>query len=267
MKTAKKHNVSFAAIKLGPALKQALPIWYHLGAKKRLRMLNNTKISDCLRDKHGVSRVADLLRLSARPCYRGALLMSNDFVPPSCDCADCMADTMKGCKHPLGCCRAAANLMRQVKPKWNPGFEPTPDGLTLTQKRQDKNAEALEGEGDVIFDPSLTSGDLLMEAFRVFVDPKVHDEPPAMRARSGRIVSEEAGTVYIEGPVNRKRLPPGSRPMPSNMGFVHFPATPEHSMLVIPATGQKDVLCQQGEVIAALKAVEVIPRDVPLRLL
>ncbi|KAH9839014.1 uncharacterized protein C8Q71DRAFT_683262, partial [Rhodofomes roseus] len=196
IKTAKRYNVSFAAVKLSSAMKNALPIWYHLGAKRRLRLLNNTRVSDCLRERHGVTYVADLLGLAHRACFRAARLLSNDFIPSSCECAECRTDASRGCRHPLGCCKAAAHLLEQVRPKWHPEFEPIPDGLTLTSKRIEANAVALESEGETIFDPTLTSRGPVMEAVRVFVDPRVHDEPPAIRARSGRVVNDEEVTAY-----------------------------------------------------------------------
>ncbi|KAH9829014.1 uncharacterized protein C8Q71DRAFT_718783, partial [Rhodofomes roseus] len=247
-------------------MKGALPIWYHLGAKKRLRLLNNTRVSDFLRDRHGVSYVADLLKLTRRTCFRRARAQSNDFVPSTCECRACGEDTARGCKHPLGCCKAAANLLEQVRPKWHPDVEPVPDGLTLTSKCLDANTEALESEGVVTFNPSLTERGSIMEAMRVFVDPSVHDEPPAIRARAGRIVEDEAVTAYLVGPSSRKSLPKGAEPMPNNMGLVYYPGSPEKSAIVRPRPPRGNILMQQGEVTAALHAVEDTPKDSPLRL-
>lgn len=39
----------------------------------------------------------------------------------------------------------------------------------------------------------------LGEAFRAFVDPAIHDQPPATRRRRGRTVEDEAVTVYLLG--------------------------------------------------------------------
>ena len=61
----KKHQVSFVAIKLSQKAKLKLPIWYHLGALKKLRGMNNSARGKCLRTKHGVCIVADLMLLRA----------------------------------------------------------------------------------------------------------------------------------------------------------------------------------------------------------
>ncbi|KAH9834578.1 uncharacterized protein C8Q71DRAFT_687641, partial [Rhodofomes roseus] len=198
LKTAKRYNVSFEAVKLDEQMKKALPIWYHLGATKLLRRLNNTTTSNCLRDVHGVTYVAELFKLIQRPCYIKAVETSNDFVP-HCDCNDCEKDMEQGCRHPLRCCKAASALLRQVNRKWNPTMDTSPDGLSLTKRRKETNANALQDKGDVLFDPSLTTRGPVEEAFRVFVDPEVHEKPPAIRERRGRIVPKEGVTAYVSG--------------------------------------------------------------------
>ncbi|KAH9839738.1 uncharacterized protein C8Q71DRAFT_695073, partial [Rhodofomes roseus] len=197
--TAKRYNVSFAAVKLDNQMKKSLPIWYHLGATKKLRRLNNTNVSNCLRDKHGITYVADLLAPTRRACYIEALRVSNDFLPTSCICTDCERDKAHGCKHPLRCCRGAAELLAQVRPKWNPTTDTTPDGLSLTRNRKTANQKAIQENGDVLFDPSLTTRGPLEEAFRVFVNPDTHDNPPAIRERRGRIVNDGEVTAYVHG--------------------------------------------------------------------
>ncbi|KAH9837260.1 uncharacterized protein C8Q71DRAFT_707100, partial [Rhodofomes roseus] len=264
--TAKKHNVSFAAIKLSASLKEELPVWYHLGATKKLRQLNNTKVSDCLRDNHDVRLVADLMPLAKRECYSIARAVSNDFVPTDCACPNCETDSGRGCKHPMNCCKAAAYLLAQVHPKWHPDIESPKDGLTLTRRRKDKNEQALEeAEGDVVFDPSLTSRGHIAEAFRVFVDPRVHDEPPAIRAKRGRIVEDEAVTAYIVESVAQVHLPRGTDPMPLDHGFVFYPDS-GRGELVWPGHNAQTMSHPMGAAVAALKIVSDTPRDAPLRI-
>ncbi|KAH9841158.1 uncharacterized protein C8Q71DRAFT_682287, partial [Rhodofomes roseus] len=169
LNTAKKYNVSFAAIKLDRRVKLALPIWYHLGATKHLRRLNNNPSGACLRDTHGVTYVADLLKLTRRPCLLAALTMSNDFVPRDCTCQACEDDRAAGCRAPTRCCKAAVTLLDQVRPKWNPELDRTPDGLTLTKRRMSANKRARQEKGPTTFNPSITERGEVDEAFRVFV--------------------------------------------------------------------------------------------------
>ncbi|EPS93543.1 hypothetical protein FOMPIDRAFT_1135932, partial [Fomitopsis schrenkii] len=196
MKTAKKHKVCFAAVKLGHKLKKSLPMWYHLGAVKRLRLLNNTRTSKCLRECHQVVRVADVVVLANRACTRvqppaGAQRQSRPET--TCQCGECVNDVASGCRNPRRCCAAAATLLEQIKEKWHPNQIVRTDGLSLTTRRKEKNAGVIEdGVGSLTFDPSLEARDLVSESFRVFVDPATHEAPPALRVQSGRSVPAEA---------------------------------------------------------------------------
>ncbi|EPS94061.1 hypothetical protein FOMPIDRAFT_1104305, partial [Fomitopsis schrenkii] len=195
LSTARKYNVSFAAIKMDKQMKSNLPIWYHLGATKKLRLLNNTRISDCLRTNHEATVVADILKIVKRECYRKARERGNDYIPEDCSCAACTTDRQNGCAHPRKCCREAERALAEVKPKWHPEVDNPLDGLSLTKHRQEANDKALTEGGTLTFDPSLTQKGDLSTAFRVFVDPAVHDEPPAIRRARGRIVTAETCVI------------------------------------------------------------------------
>jgi hypothetical protein len=62
LKAARKHNVTFAAIRLDLYLKAQLSAWYHLNAEMHL---TNNNPSKCLIHKHQTKTVADLLQISA----------------------------------------------------------------------------------------------------------------------------------------------------------------------------------------------------------
>ncbi|EPS94646.1 hypothetical protein FOMPIDRAFT_16843, partial [Fomitopsis schrenkii] len=160
-------------------MKSSLPIWYHLGATRKLRRLNNTRTSDCLRTNHNVLVVADVLRITNRHCYRRERVSQNDYTPDDCTCRECTEDRRNGCKHPWRCCKEAEKILKEVHPKWHPHITSPRDGLSLTKRRTDINEDALAEGGTLTFNPSLTQSGNLDEAFRVLVDPEVHKEPPA----------------------------------------------------------------------------------------
>ncbi|EPS95521.1 hypothetical protein FOMPIDRAFT_1108758, partial [Fomitopsis schrenkii] len=194
--TAKKHDVSFAAIKLSRKSKHRLPIWYHLGSVRKLRAMNNSPGGKCLRDNHSVQYVADLLPLRDRGCVLQVNWQGPARPPPDCPCPACVGDRDQGCRHPQRCCLYAAALLEQIRPKWHPDADAQADGLTLTSRRKEKNRVALSKGEDLIFDPTVTSDEPLEESFRAFVDPAAHDRPPAIRRRAGRTVEQERRTVY-----------------------------------------------------------------------
>ncbi|EPS97911.1 hypothetical protein FOMPIDRAFT_1127587, partial [Fomitopsis schrenkii] len=158
-------------------MKDRLPIWYHLGATKKLRKLNNMHASECLRTNHNVTIVADIQRVARRNCYRTLRESGNDYIPEDCTCDKCEEDKGKGCRHPRKCCKTAELVLAEIRPKWNPNVTSPEDGLSLTKQRQDHNSAALDEGGTLTFDPTVTQRGELGDAFRAFVDPSVHDEP------------------------------------------------------------------------------------------
>ena len=63
LKTARKYQVNLAAIRMTPHLLAQLPAWYHLSADQK--PINNLR-AKCLLQTHNVSKVADLVKTSAR---------------------------------------------------------------------------------------------------------------------------------------------------------------------------------------------------------
>ncbi|KAH9833542.1 uncharacterized protein C8Q71DRAFT_712593, partial [Rhodofomes roseus] len=190
---AKKHGVSLEAIKLSRTLKRSLPVWYHLGAEAKLRRLNNTSLSDCLRRTHGIKTVADALDFTMHTAIVDGL------APPetACTCTDCTEARSKGCKNPEKCRLACNTILNQIKPKWDPLLTTHNDGLTLTARRKEENHTAETTAGALmIFNPSVTSSDSVSATFRAFVSATAHDAPPAIRRRAGIIVTDEATTAY-----------------------------------------------------------------------
>ena len=62
LKTGQNSGISFEALKLSDALKEQLPAWYHLGTNQQMTSLNNHKASKCLREKHLIKTVGDLVQ-------------------------------------------------------------------------------------------------------------------------------------------------------------------------------------------------------------
>ncbi|KAH9840693.1 uncharacterized protein C8Q71DRAFT_675458, partial [Rhodofomes roseus] len=162
-------------------LKNKLPAWYHISATKRLRRLDNTNLSKCLRRNHGVTYVSDIM-----------VLARHDFIPvlppdtPVCSCTTCKDAEEKGCQNTLNCVEAARRLLTSLTDKWNPTVNPVPDGLTLTPRRHDNNSAAFKKkDGEAVFNPSVTERGGISEIFRVFMDDNSLETTPNMRQRQG----------------------------------------------------------------------------------
>ncbi|KAH9830494.1 uncharacterized protein C8Q71DRAFT_677734, partial [Rhodofomes roseus] len=166
LNTAKKYNACFAAIKLSKPVKMQLPAWYHISANKQLRRLNNTSLSNCLREAHGIRIIADLIRIVNHPPTPNNGQNGSARI---CTCNQCIGARRMGCEHPMRCRDAAERILSNLSEKWNPDLENTQDGLTITPKRRGDNETALQEGGEVIFDPSITARGGASEAIRIFM--------------------------------------------------------------------------------------------------
>ncbi|KAG2140058.1 hypothetical protein DEU56DRAFT_720162, partial [Suillus clintonianus] len=161
LKAIKKHNVSFAPIKLSTNLKQQLPAWHHLGAPPRTyHKINNT----CLQTVHKTKSIKDLMKIANRnkthPMHKPR---------SNCACSPCQQDRNEGCMNPQKCSTTANNILNKLHPKFNTETPQRQDNLTLTHRRKEKNSRARSSrQGEVIFDPSVTAKSSLAECFRIF---------------------------------------------------------------------------------------------------
>ncbi|KAG2148794.1 hypothetical protein DEU56DRAFT_716518, partial [Suillus clintonianus] len=174
LKMAKKHNMSFAPIKVSHSLKQQLPAWFHLGAPPR----TYNKIKDqCLQQVHKIRTVNDLMKLKDRRTTN-----TNHRERSNCACEPCKNDRIEGCKNPHKCTITALTILTKLSQKLNPLDSPPDDGLTLTHRRKEKNARAISQQrGDIVFDPSITEKKDLSECFRIFTKTTTNTLTPAYR--------------------------------------------------------------------------------------
>ena len=263
LSTARKYEVSFTAIKLDREMKAKLPVWYHLGATKELRRLNNSKQGDCLRERHKVRVVAEAIHMAKRRCY--VIARNNDYLPDNCKCNDCNSDRARGCKKPWRCCHAAEDAIRTIQQKWHPDAESPKDGLTLTWRRKERNVTALAENKALTFDPMLTQRGDLSSAFRAFVDPSVHKEPPATHRSRGRIVTAESCMVNIVCHPLMEDLDAQGKHM--GLGYADCVKGDTRSAAVVPVLEGERESPACGAVAAALAATLAAPRDAPLHFL
>ncbi|KAG2756087.1 hypothetical protein P692DRAFT_20715959, partial [Suillus brevipes Sb2] len=162
LKSVRKHNVSFAPIKLSEHLKNQMPAWCHLGAPPNT--YHKTK-DNCLKDIHQVTSVKDL-----RNAARKLTNLDTHTAKATCLCADCIKNRLAGCKNPDKCARAAKRILDNLTPLFNPNTSPKKDDLTLTHRRIEKNRRVRSQQnGEIIFDPSVTAKSNISECFRIFV--------------------------------------------------------------------------------------------------
>jgi ribonuclease HI len=197
IKVAGKYNTDLAALRLTPHLREMLPAWYHLSESANPRPITSVA-AKCLLNNHGVTKVADLVQVSARirtpeihPSHQPNLL---------CICRNCVKDRIDGCRNPQACAEEARERLNQISPKLNPLRRDDHGNLSLTRTRKAANIAAKEMQGTITSDPTLTAKDDLAECFRIFVNPDRISNSPAERIRTRDfVIQEEELKVYTDG--------------------------------------------------------------------
>ncbi|KAF8493203.1 hypothetical protein F5888DRAFT_1569885, partial [Russula emetica] len=256
LKAAKMHNVNFAAIRLSTNLKAKLPAWYHLNSETRPITNNSSK---CLIHKHETRTIADLLQISARLRNQER---DNPHRPTIyCRCNDCLNDQDKLCWTPHECAKEALTRIQLIFPKLNPLSRDDHHGnLSLTPTRKYRNKVAREENGEILFDPTITSKDSLTECFQVFTDPERISRNPAQRhVMEGANLRHVTTEIYTDGACfnNGKQ----NAKCGGGIWFGHN----DHQNLAI-RTPEKQQLNQIGELTATIATINAVPHFVPIKI-
>ena len=246
VKTAKKYNVKMDSPNPAKELRDAMPIWYHLGIDLGKTMANTTS-GRCLRDNHQVVTTLDCIRIAdrnrANPDHRRR---------PSCECNECHRDrTVHNCENPARCVEAATKLVERLQPKWNPTDAEWTDGLSLTKSRKRKNERARTYNDRIVFDPSIQDGPALEHGVRVFVDQ------PELPARTVRRpprpfqMNPEETEVYTDGSCEKN----GCADATAGSGLWYGHQDPRNGYFRVPGPQSN----QTAELFAVEKAIDLTP--------
>ncbi|KAJ8587399.1 hypothetical protein M405DRAFT_703302, partial [Rhizopogon salebrosus TDB-379] len=253
LRSAKKHNVSFAPLKLSRHLKEQLPAWFHLGAPPRTY---NKTSSECLRTLHNSLSVKDLTMLSARTSNSS----THHHARCNCACDPCKRDRDLGCANPHRCATTAKKILDKLHPKFNTTSSPRKDDLTLTHRRKEKNSQAVANRrGDIIFDPTVTAKTSLSECFRIFTKTSLIQSPAyrLQRPLTGRPTNDIPLTVYTDGSC----IMNGKEDAKCGSGIWISENHPLNKSVRIPGPSQSN---QVGEIAAILIALQSISPLTPI---
>ena len=124
--------MNLAAIKMSPYILAQLPAWYHITAEQQSL---NKATAKCLIQNHKVTKVADLVKSSAR--LRHPPQHPDHQHSQECLCQDCLDNRTRGCEHPHNCATEALIRLNLILPKYNQTLQGIEDGLSLTRSRQE----------------------------------------------------------------------------------------------------------------------------------
>ena len=256
IKTAKKYNTNLEALRIAPHLRTQLPAWYHAAAVPKPVSGVTAK---CLLNNHMATKVADLIRISAR--IRNPI---SDVNPPHqpityCYCAACSRDRANGCRNPNECAKEAHARLELITTKLNPLTPGNLHGnLSLTKRRKKWNESAKAQNGEIIFDPTITCKSELADCFRVFTDPQRISDKPAERitTRNTRLRLHEV-RIYTDGAC----LNNGKANARCGSGVWFGPNHEKNKAIRVPGNLQSN---QVGELVAIIAATEATPINQPL---
>jgi len=256
LKIARTYKTNLAAIKMNPYLLSQLPAWYHLSAEQR--PLNNMS-TKCLIQKHHVTRVADLVKTSAR--LRHPLQYPTHQRNQDCECQECTKDRDLRCESPQNCANEALTRLNHLPPKYNPTKQDPPDGMSLTRTRKSGNQIARQTNREITFDPSVMCKENLAECFRIFTNPDRTSNQMAKRHRHpGLTPRSREITIYTDGACmnnGKQNAQCGSR--------VWFDqGNTRNIALKVPGENQSN---QIGEIAAVIATITAVAPYQPIRIM
>jgi len=116
LETSKRFGARIEGLSFLRDILQSMPIWYHWDADPKIRRLNHSKASKCLRTNHNINPVEEMECLAA-------ILNNREHVhDANCLCTGCteVDEQNIDCDNPHECILRAGRTMDTLPKKWNP---------------------------------------------------------------------------------------------------------------------------------------------------
>jgi ribonuclease HI len=257
LRVADKYNAQVEGLRFDESTLGSFPAWHHVRTNGEVR---NSKTTECLLENHGVSSLADLIRVSQR--IQREQGQNRHVRYRTCKCSDCKADRSNKCESPWRCADEAHKILGKIQPKMNGQEEKSRDGLSLTPNRKAKNRKNLRRRKRVLFNPSVTVNGGQNECIRIFVDPFRSADTPASRPKrpaQGATARDQKVIVYTDG----SSINNGSADAKCGSGVWFGEHDPRNISLRPPTAEQTN---QAGEIAAIILAVQAVPDFVSLQI-
>ncbi|KAJ7266226.1 hypothetical protein C8J57DRAFT_1040482, partial [Mycena rebaudengoi] len=231
----RKYGTTFDTFEPSREIREALPLWHHVGANTGTRQLNNKPQGKCLRRVHGVHIIREGIQIMDK-------LYSEDHFPGAqCECDDCENDKDAGCRNPHACAVAVRDRLGELLPKW----DPRAPNIAMRINAQDE-----EENSPLVFHPppSITH---IAKGLRVFTKNVTVEEIP------------QPATLVVPGETRRRVvlngtcLRTGQANAQAGAGIWYEEGDPKNKSLKLPETFEQTI--SSGEYAAALYAVQTAP--------
>ncbi|KAF5376091.1 hypothetical protein D9615_007753 [Tricholomella constricta] len=243
----KKYGVRAEGIVFPKNILRERVIWYHSEADPKIRRLNSSKASACLKDNHGLMTVGNAEVIAEM------LLDPHHQAHNECECTGCIhMDEILGCKYPHACATRARDLLNTLPPKWDPRV--VPDNLVENRTPDDEHDEDPDW---IPFQRCLPTVDSLADVFRVFTEG---DTTGALPVLEPPVDSENTTTIATDGSCFNN----GDDNAYAGAGIFYSENHPRNMSLRVPETFVQSN--QTAELFALKAAVETADDDTALNL-
>jgi ribonuclease HI len=166
-----------------------MPAWLNINTQnnKKAKKLYRSKKGRCLRIKHSVNTIDDLMRtIESMPPHH------KDKKLKKCTCQRCKTRKQQTkCEHPHKCEQTAIEILETLYPNWNPLQNAVNPTLTTPETPQNDPNET-------VFDPGNNVRDL-KTSIRIFVNENERIKIRPQKAPPSINVPENNTTIYTDG--------------------------------------------------------------------
>ncbi|KAF5336214.1 hypothetical protein D9758_017782 [Tetrapyrgos nigripes] len=175
--TFKEYGIRQEGRAFGREILREMPIWYHKHADLKIRQLNHSSASECLRKNHNLLTVGQAEQLAAR--LNEPMHVADNL----CLCIQCMWISMTfNCLHPHACMKRVKELLDTLPEKWDPRKEQPED-------YEPRNPLASDDKDITIFDTRVTTNGSITDTFWVFTEGITCNETPNTKQHDGLAIN------------------------------------------------------------------------------
>ncbi|EJD39123.1 hypothetical protein AURDEDRAFT_128549 [Auricularia subglabra TFB-10046 SS5] len=163
LKVADKYHLTIDAPYIPQDTRKRMTAWAHPAMLDQENLRLRTPEARCLKRRHAVRNLDHLEEIAEQDeeDHTGA---------DDCECPNCDADRVEGCRHPSRCQEFANDLLGGIAPKWNLASEQIELPGQLWQEMSENRDSALENGEEVVFNQLLGNSLDESDMFRVFVN-------------------------------------------------------------------------------------------------
>jgi len=248
LKIATKYNVKLEAILPSKEVQARMPVLHHAQTRKHVNY--TSEAAKCLRDKHCIVTINDLLRI-VENVPRNHSDRNNCRCPR---CKDLRRKTQSTCRRPNKCMTKAREILESLNPKWDPTKSPNED--FFKRPEPEKTGPMVDPETDeksIVFNP-FSIQETLTDSIRIFTELEGHQQDIITRSEPTGEIHAPDTEVYTDGSCIKN----GEDTARAGSGIWYGPHDTRNTSIRVAGKEQSN---QMGELLAILHVIKTHPPD------